>query len=40
VRSHEIEPVRPGSRPWAVAAYRLIFDPDGRPLRLRIRKSF
>ena len=40
VRSHEIEAVPPGSQPWAVAAYRLIFDPDGRPLRLRIRHSF
>jgi phosphatidylserine/phosphatidylglycerophosphate/cardiolipin synthase-like enzyme len=25
---------------WARAVYRLIFDPDGRPLRLRLRRTF
>src|ERR1017187_4733357 len=40
VRSHEVAAVPPGSRRWAEVAYRLIFDPDGRPYRLRRRHTF
>jgi phosphatidylserine/phosphatidylglycerophosphate/cardiolipin synthase-like enzyme len=40
VRSHEIAAVPPGSQRWAEVAYRLIFDPDGRPYRLRRRHTF
>ena len=40
IRSHEIAPVPRGNQLWATAAYRLIFDPDGRPARLRARTSF
>ncbi len=34
-RLHEAVPVHAGSRWWAEVAYRLLFDPDGRPFRLR-----
>jgi phosphatidylserine/phosphatidylglycerophosphate/cardiolipin synthase-like enzyme len=27
------------TRAWATAAYRLVFDPDGRPLDLRLKRS-
>jgi phosphatidylserine/phosphatidylglycerophosphate/cardiolipin synthase-like enzyme len=40
VRSHEIPAVPPGSQRWAEVAYRLIFDPDGRPYKLRRRRTF
>jgi len=40
IRSHVIEPVASGSRRWADVAYRLIFDPDGRPLSFRLRRRF
>jgi phosphatidylserine/phosphatidylglycerophosphate/cardiolipin synthase-like enzyme len=40
IRSHVIEPVPIGSQRWAGLAYRLIFDPDGRPLKLRLRRHF
>jgi len=40
VRSHDVDPVSKSSRQWAKGAYRLIFDPDGRPLRLRLRRRF
>ena len=40
IRPHVIEPVAIGSRRWAAPAYRLIFDPDGRPLKLRLRRGF
>jgi phosphatidylserine/phosphatidylglycerophosphate/cardiolipin synthase-like enzyme len=40
IRSHVIDPVPVGSRRWAGLAYRLIFDPDGRPLKLRLRGRF
>jgi hypothetical protein len=36
----KIEPVPPGSQRWAGVVYRSIFDPDGRPLRLRMRHGF
>jgi phosphatidylserine/phosphatidylglycerophosphate/cardiolipin synthase-like enzyme len=40
VQSHEIAPVPRGNQRWAEVAYRLIFDPDGRPLRLRTKHDF
>jgi len=40
VRSHEVAAVPPASQRWAEVAYRLIFDPDGRPYRLRRRHTF
>jgi phosphatidylserine/phosphatidylglycerophosphate/cardiolipin synthase-like enzyme len=40
VRSHVINSVPTSSRRWAGIAYRLIFDPDGRPLKLRLRRRF
>jgi len=40
VRDHVIEPVPHGAQRWARLAYRLIFDPDGRPLRLRLRHRY
>jgi len=40
IRSHEIDPVPFVSQRWAGLAYRLIFDPDGRPLKLRLRRRF
>jgi phosphatidylserine/phosphatidylglycerophosphate/cardiolipin synthase-like enzyme len=40
IRPHVIDPVSTGSRRWAGLVYRLIFDPDGRPLRLRLRRGF
>lgn len=40
IRAHVVEPVATGSRRWAAPAYRLIFDPDGRPLKLRLRRGF
>ena len=40
VQSHEVDPVPTSSRQWAKIAYRLIFDPDGRPLRFRVQRRF
>jgi phosphatidylserine/phosphatidylglycerophosphate/cardiolipin synthase-like enzyme len=40
IRSHVIDPVPIASQRWADLAYRLIFDPDGRPLKLRLRRRF
>lgn len=40
IRTHVIEPVSHRGRRWADLVYRLIFDPDGRPLKLRIRNRF
>jgi hypothetical protein len=28
------------TRLWATPVYRLLDDPDGRPLRMRLRKTF
>jgi hypothetical protein len=28
------------TRAWASVLYHLIYDPDGRPLKVRIRRSF
>lgn len=38
--AHGVEPVRGWTRWWARIVYRLIFDPDGRPLSLRLRNQF
>ncbi len=40
VLAHEIRAVPPRQRPWARLAYRLIFDPDGRPYRLRAKGGY
>jgi hypothetical protein len=40
IRSHLIDPVTRGNRRWADLVYRIIFDPDGRPLYLRLRRRF
>jgi len=40
VRTHVVESVSTRSRLWAGLTYRLIFDPDGRPLALRLRRRF
>ena len=40
IRLHLPEPVRGPIRLWAGIAYRLIFDPDGRPRKLRRRNQF
>jgi phosphatidylserine/phosphatidylglycerophosphate/cardiolipin synthase-like enzyme len=40
IRAHVIDPIPTSSRPWAGLMYRLIFDPDGRPLKLRLRRGF
>ncbi len=37
---HVVEPVDGMTRLWAKVVYRLIFDPDGRPLSLRWRRRF
>jgi hypothetical protein len=39
-RSHEVAPVLPRDRGWAEIAYRVVFDPDGRPRGLRTRHVF
>jgi phosphatidylserine/phosphatidylglycerophosphate/cardiolipin synthase-like enzyme len=40
IRPHVVDPVPTGSQRWADLAYRLIFDPDGRPLKLRLQRRF
>lgn len=40
VRVHHVAPVTRANRLWARLAYHLIFDPDGRPLALRMRRRF
>jgi phosphatidylserine/phosphatidylglycerophosphate/cardiolipin synthase-like enzyme len=40
VRPHETAPVPSANRAWAETLYRLIFDPDGRPMRVRVRGEF
>ncbi len=39
-RRHEPEPVGPLQRVWAEPLYRVMFDPDGRPRRMRLRGEF
>jgi len=40
IRVHHVEEVHAAARIWATAMYRTVYDPDGRPLRLRRRHSF
>lgn len=40
VRAHDVAPVPRSDRWWAETSYRVIFDPDGRPTRLRMKRSF
>jgi phosphatidylserine/phosphatidylglycerophosphate/cardiolipin synthase-like enzyme len=40
IRTHGVERVSGSQRRWADVIYRLIFDPDGRPLKLRLRRRF
>jgi phosphatidylserine/phosphatidylglycerophosphate/cardiolipin synthase-like enzyme len=40
VREHRAEKLPVLTRLWATPVYRLLDDPDGRPLRLRLKKSF
>jgi phosphatidylserine/phosphatidylglycerophosphate/cardiolipin synthase-like enzyme len=40
LRPHRPEQVGLLTRLWATPAYRLMVDPDGRPLRLRLKKTF
>lgn len=40
IRAHYVAPVARFARPWALVASHLIFDPDGRPLKLRVRHRF
>jgi phosphatidylserine/phosphatidylglycerophosphate/cardiolipin synthase-like enzyme len=40
LRPHRPEPLRLTTRLWATPLYRLLVDPDGRPLKLRLKKAF
>jgi phosphatidylserine/phosphatidylglycerophosphate/cardiolipin synthase-like enzyme len=40
LRAHKAEKLPLFTRLWATPVYRLLDDPDGRPLRLRLKKSF
>jgi phosphatidylserine/phosphatidylglycerophosphate/cardiolipin synthase-like enzyme len=40
LRPHRTEELSPTTRLWAVPLYRLVNDPDGRPLRLRRAHQF
>jgi phosphatidylserine/phosphatidylglycerophosphate/cardiolipin synthase-like enzyme len=40
LRPHRAERLPLSTRLWATPIYRLVDDPDGRPLRLRLRKGF
>jgi phosphatidylserine/phosphatidylglycerophosphate/cardiolipin synthase-like enzyme len=40
LRPHDPERLGPLTRLWAVPAYRLIYDPDGRPIRSRLKGLF
>jgi phosphatidylserine/phosphatidylglycerophosphate/cardiolipin synthase-like enzyme len=40
IRPHVVDYVPRGSQRWADVAYRLIFDPDGRPFKLRLRRRY
>lgn len=37
LRAHRPERIGLLTRAWAVPAYRLVYDPDGRPWRYRLR---
>jgi phosphatidylserine/phosphatidylglycerophosphate/cardiolipin synthase-like enzyme len=40
LRPHRAERMPPVTRLWATPVYRLVDDPDGRPLRMRLKKTF
>jgi len=40
LRPHRPEPLGLATRLWATPLYRLLVDPDGRPLRMRLAKKF
>jgi phosphatidylserine/phosphatidylglycerophosphate/cardiolipin synthase-like enzyme len=40
VRVHQVDAVPAANRLWAEVLYRLIFDPDGRPMRVRAKGEF
>ena len=40
LREHRAEQLPWFTRLWATPIYRLVDDPDGRPLRMRLRKAF
>lgn len=40
IRPHRPEKLSRLTRLWATPVYRLLVDPDGRPLRMRLRKEF
>jgi phosphatidylserine/phosphatidylglycerophosphate/cardiolipin synthase-like enzyme len=40
IRPHHAERMAPATRLWATPVYRLLDDPDGRPLALRLRREF
>jgi phosphatidylserine/phosphatidylglycerophosphate/cardiolipin synthase-like enzyme len=40
LRPHRPERLGPLTRLWATPVYRLLDDPDGRPLRMRLRREF
>ena len=39
LRSHHADPVPGWALPWSWIMYRYVSDPDGRPLRLRLKRS-
>jgi phosphatidylserine/phosphatidylglycerophosphate/cardiolipin synthase-like enzyme len=40
LRVHDPDPVRVVEQPFARLMYRLVNDPDGRPVRMRVRHQF
>ncbi|WP_104525150.1 phospholipase D family protein [Blastococcus atacamensis] len=40
LRAHRAEQLPWATRLWATPVYRLVDDPDGRPLRMRLKKDF
>jgi phosphatidylserine/phosphatidylglycerophosphate/cardiolipin synthase-like enzyme len=40
IRRHDLRPLRWWQAVWAEPLYRIVYDPDGRPLRLRRRGEF
>jgi phosphatidylserine/phosphatidylglycerophosphate/cardiolipin synthase-like enzyme len=40
LRPHHVSELPWHTKVWAVPAYRLIYDPDGRPLRARLRRQW
>jgi phosphatidylserine/phosphatidylglycerophosphate/cardiolipin synthase-like enzyme len=40
LRPYRMEPLRRHTLAWATPLYRVIYDPDGRPLRMKLRRRF